>query len=490
MATYTVSTTNDDINDQSSLRYAISKAQSGDTIFFLSALSGQTIHISQGTLTLNRGVTIDGGGYTTISALSADGKTNSGVPIFTVSGGSLANPVTIKNLAINDGASVGVAGTMGATGTLGSQGMSGDPPIGTPGTVFYLPGTPGGNGGTGGQGGPGGAGGNTAGGVYVTSGTVRLLNDSFTNDAATGGAGGQAGFGGSGGYGGSGTPNGQDGQKGAKGAPGAGGNAAGAVYVEPSATVTASNLTFNNVSATAGSGAYDANFNQTNGQAYQISNDQSVRAAQVTCYTSGTQIRTDRGDVAVEELQVGDVAVTSIGAHRPICWLGHRTIDCRSHSYQLDVMPVRISAHAFGKNCPERDLYLSPGHPVLVGVDATGVGGHLVPIMCLINGTTIERVAVDEVTYWHIELDEHDILLAEGLPAESYIDLGSRPWFAGANGALYDPDMALPGMPGRCRPVAIDGPVVEAERARLDQNFAMRLASACAWPDEASFAFG
>ena len=121
---------------------------------------------------------------------------------------------------------------------------------------------------------------------------------------------------------------------------------------------------------------------------------------------------------------------------------------------------------------------------MLVGADEDGAGGYLVPIMCLINGTTIERVAVDEVTYWHIEIDEHDILLAEGLPAESYIDLGSRPWFAGASGELYNPDMALPDMPGRCRPVAIEGPVVEAERRRLDAVFAIRLEGACAWPSE------
>ena len=146
-------------------------------------------------------------------------------------------------------------------------------------------------------------------------------------------------------------------------------------------------------------------------------------------------------------------------------------------------MPIRIAAHAFGPCLPARDLYLSPGHPVLVGADADNEGGYLVPIMCLVNGTTITRVAVDEVTYWHVELDEHDILLAEGLPAESYIDLGSRPWFAGADGALYDPDMALPGMPGRCRPVAIDGPVVDSERRRLDGVFAMRLEAACAWPN-------
>ena len=209
----------------------------------------------------------------------------------------------------------------------------------------------------------------------------------------------------------------------------------------------------------------------------------SNAAYDIVCFASGTLIRTVRGEVPVERLEVGDL-VETYGAHRPLRWIGHRTIDFHHRPRSHDAMPIRISAHAFGNRLPQRDLLLSPGHPVLVGADEDGAGGHLVPIMCLINGTTIERAEVDKITYWHVELDKHDILLADGLPAESYIDLGSRPWFDGADGALYDPDMALPGMPGRCRPVAIDGPVVEAERQRLDGVFAARLASAARWPEQ------
>ena len=221
--------------------------------------------------------------------------------------------------------------------------------------------------------------------------------------------------------------------------------------------------------------------NGTDGDAIQ------ALVTEATCFTSGTRLQTSEGEVEVEMLAVGDLVATMSGVHRSVIWIGRRTIDCRNHPRPHDVMPIRISAHAFGENLPERDLFLSPGHPVLVGADEDGNGGHLVPIMCLINGTTIECVEVDEVTYWHVELDEHNIFLAEGLPVESYIDLGSRTWFEGADGALYDPDITIPDMPGRCRPVAVDGAVVEAERRRLDTVFATRLQSACAWPsaDEA-----
>ncbi len=196
------------------------------------------------------------------------------------------------------------------------------------------------------------------------------------------------------------------------------------------------------------------------------------------CFTTGTLIRVARGDVPVEALVVGDMAVTASGARRPIAWIGHRTIDCRALPAPSQSWPVRVRAGAFGGGLPERDLRLSPGHPVLVG---NGAGEVLVPIMCLINGTTVARVPVDTVTYWHVELDAHDILLAEGLPAESFLDCGNRSWFADGD-ALDDPDFVAPGLGGRCRPVAVDGPAVEAERRRLDGLFAMSLASACAWP--------
>ena len=199
----------------------------------------------------------------------------------------------------------------------------------------------------------------------------------------------------------------------------------------------------------------------------------------VACFSSGTLIRTARGDVAVEHLAVGDLVVTASGAHRPIHWLGHRTIERPA----FEQYPIRTLAGAFGGGLPERELFLSPGHLVLVGADEDGTGGVLVPIMCLINGTTIERVPVDEVTYWHVELDEHDIILAEGLPAESYLDWGDRPFFDEASDyALHNPDHVAPGLGARCRPVMLDGPQIEAEHSRLDAVFAIKLSAQCGWP--------
>ncbi|MEH3116595.1 MAG: Hint domain-containing protein [Methylorubrum populi] len=208
------------------------------------------------------------------------------------------------------------------------------------------------------------------------------------------------------------------------------------------------------------------------------------------CFADGTAIRIIRdgieADIPVEGLRVGDTAVTASGEHRPITWIGQRRLG-GDRQPAAEHAPVRVRAGAFGHGLPVRDLCLSPGHPVLVGADADNEGGVLVPVMCLINGTSIARTDLATVTYWHVELDVHDILLAEGLPAESYIDLGTRSWFTGADGTLVDPDFVAPGMPGRCRPVAVDGPIVEAERARLAAVFAGTLNAACAWDDTAAW---
>ncbi|WP_167350780.1 Hint domain-containing protein [Methylobacterium variabile] len=225
----------------------------------------------------------------------------------------------------------------------------------------------------------------------------------------------------------------------------------------------------------------------TNFQALRF-DDQTV----AVCFCTGTGIRVVRHgaplDVAVEDLQVGDQAVTASGALRPVTWIGHRHLAARGRALPAPQQPVRVRAGAFGPGLPARDLRLSPGHPVLVGADADGAGGVLVPIMCLINGTSIAHEAVASVTYWHVELDAHDVLLAEGLAAESYLDWGDRPFFTQASDhALHNPDFVVPGLAARCRPVAVDGPVVEAERARLSALFAASLGADCAWDEAGRF---
>ena len=187
------------------------------------------------------------------------------------------------------------------------------------------------------------------------------------------------------------------------------------------------------------------------------------------CFATGTRIRILRAgspmDVAVEHLEVGDLAVTTSGGCRPIRWIGHRTVDCRRHQRPPQAMPIRISAHAFGEGRPARDLRLSPGHAICV--DAPGE--VLIPSGALVNGTTIVQDDVASVTYWHIELDSHDVLLAEGLPVESYLDMGNRGFFGedGVTALHAVPDAPVPTHADFCRPFHGSGALVEAVRDRL-----------------------
>ena len=193
----------------------------------------------------------------------------------------------------------------------------------------------------------------------------------------------------------------------------------------------------------------------------------------VTCYASGTLIRTVRGDVAVESLAVGDLAVTASGAQRPVRWVGHRRTDCRSHPRPDAVMPVRIAANALGAERPRRDLFVSPAHAICVDL----LGEVLIPAGSLVNGTTITQVEVDEVTYWHVELDSHDILLAENLPAESYLEMGNRSFFqesaitsldANPDGVMTEGDDTSARTPADfCRPFHSEGPIVDVVRSQL-----------------------
>jgi hypothetical protein len=141
------------------------------------------------------------------------------------------------------------------------------------------------------------------------------------------------------------------------------------------------------------------------------------------CFAAGTRIATECGDVPVEALRPGDRVLLASGGSAPVVWLGHRRVAPRRHSRPGDVQPVRVAAHAYGLGRPRRDLLLSPDHAVFVD-------GVLIPVRYLLNGATVRQVDVAAVTYWHVELPAHGVLLAEGLPAESFLDTGNRAGFA------------------------------------------------------------
>jgi len=183
------------------------------------------------------------------------------------------------------------------------------------------------------------------------------------------------------------------------------------------------------------------------------------------CFANGTRVATTRGQVAVEGLRIGDTVLLADGSAAPVVWLGHRHTLCGRHPRPWDVQPIRIRAHAFAPNQPSRDLRLSPDHAIFHG-------GTLIPVRTLLNGRTITQERVAAVTYWHVELADHAVLLAENLPCESYLDTGNRSAFANGGPALaLHPDFARSIWAARgCAPLDLDGPHRDAAQRHLVQR--------------------
>ena len=145
---------------------------------------------------------------------------------------------------------------------------------------------------------------------------------------------------------------------------------------------------------------------------FAVTNDgtNSFVELQAPCFAAGTRIATRRGDIAVEALRVGEtMKLLPCNGSAPAIWIGRRVVSCTRHRQPRQVWPVRIAAGAFGPGQPCRDLFLSPDHAVFVA-------DVLIPVKYLVNGCTIVQVPMDEVTYYHVELPRHALLLAEGLP--------------------------------------------------------------------------
>jgi len=191
------------------------------------------------------------------------------------------------------------------------------------------------------------------------------------------------------------------------------------------------------------------------------------------CFCADTLIRTPLGERPVQELAVGDeVEVLLGGTAAPIIWIGRRDVDCGRHPQPRKVWPVRVAAGAFGQGLPHSDLWLSPDHAVYVKE-------VLIPVKHLINGSTIVQVPVDHVTYHHIELPQHDAVLAEGLPAESFLDMRDGSNYANRPGPtrLYPDFSARMWEAFGCAKLVVTGPELEAARA-LVARFAAAQAAA------------
>jgi hypothetical protein len=135
------------------------------------------------------------------------------------------------------------------------------------------------------------------------------------------------------------------------------------------------------------------------------------------CFLTGTPIMTADGEVSIEHLNIGDRIITLRGESVAIKWIGRHSYKRSGRHWSSQVVPIRISRHALGPSIPHTDLYLSPGHRLFVD-------GMLVNAQDLVNGLSIVPALPDDrekIEYFHVVLDTHEVILAAGAPAETFL---------------------------------------------------------------------
>jgi Hint domain len=134
------------------------------------------------------------------------------------------------------------------------------------------------------------------------------------------------------------------------------------------------------------------------------------------CFLRGTQVWTPSGESRVEDLRVNDLVVTSSGEAKPIQWVWRRRFERQSgQEWAEAIAPIRVARSALGPNTPHRDLYLSRYHCLYLD-------GVLIPAVDLVNNSSIARVDVEdlrEIEYFHIKLERHSVIYAEGAACET-----------------------------------------------------------------------
>ncbi len=131
------------------------------------------------------------------------------------------------------------------------------------------------------------------------------------------------------------------------------------------------------------------------------------------CYLTGTQILTGAGEVAVEDLRIGDLVHTLSGALRPITWIGSGQALVTPITRDR-CAPILVRRDALADGVPVRDLYITRGHSLFLD-------GHLVPVEEVLNYRSITPVNDEQaIEFYHIELETHDVLFADGAPCETY----------------------------------------------------------------------
>lgn len=168
--------------------------------------------------------------------------------------------------------------------------------------------------------------------------------------------------------------------------------------------------------------APDPDFNTDNTGAFtQTAGFSNNSLGTAVCFGAGTLIVTPQGTVAVETLAIGDMVVTQDGRSVPVKWIGRQTIG--KLAFGLSAQTVRILAGALGGGLPHSDLTVTGDHGMILD-------GFVINASALVNGHSITWVPLVELparfTVYHVETEAHDVILANGAPAETFVDIPGR----------------------------------------------------------------
>ena len=166
------------------------------------------------------------------------------------------------------------------------------------------------------------------------------------------------------------------------------------------------------------------------------SDTDGVTYTDAVCFTSGTQIETDEGSVKIEELSAGDLVKTVDNGYLPVQWISSTKIGIADQVNDPSIRPILIRKGALGPNTPCRDTRVSPQHRVLYsGWKAELFFGELevlIPAKALVQiGLAEIDISLKPVTYIHVLLEHHEVLIGDGLESESLMPHGqARNWLS------------------------------------------------------------
>lgn len=177
----------------------------------------------------------------------------------------------------------------------------------------------------------------------------------------------------------------------------------------------------------------------------------------VVCFARGTMIETLSGQIAIEDLQAGDMVRTMDRGYRPLCWIGGRKLDIVDLTQHPALCPIRIAAGALGNGLPVKDLLVSPQHRVLVRSDVAKRMFDEQEVLVAANKLlTIDGIDIvtdtTEVEYFHMLFDQHEIVFSNGAATESLftgpeamraVSAEARQEIASLFPALLEPEVAL-----------------------------------------------